>query len=604
MARMLREPAIRPSPLLIAVAGATALTVFAFDAFTPYQVAVAVLYVVVVQIVAATGSLRLTAISGLLCVALTLLALLLTYDPEKAGGALARCSVSLLALVTATVLSLRHLRNSECLREQVHLLNLSHDAIVIYDLDGVVRFWNAGAQALYGWTASDAIGNDFHALTQTRFPGGRQEVYSDLMRDGRWEGELERVHRDGRTLAVASRIALWRDRHGQPIAIMATNNDITERRRTEEELERSQTYLADAQRLSKTGSVLRYANSHEARWSEECYRILDYSPDTPPSLDLVLQRTHPEDIELVLAMDQAIRDGKPLIDGTHRLLMGNGELKHVRFVARLKSAPGHRQPEYVGALMDITAVVAAQEALQRSMSELAHVMRLTTLGGLATTIAHEVTQPLAAIVTCGDSAVCWLDRPEPDVLEALISIRQMIHDAQRSTDIVRQIRAMAQRRTPQSVAVSINALVNDALRLVGRECRSAHVSLSVDLPQRDVVVRGDPVQLQQVLVNLLMNAIQAMAEVSDRPRRLQVWSGSCVQGHVLVSVLDNGPGFREEDVSRIFSAFYTTKDSGLGMGLSICRSIIDAHGGRIWAEPGSPGAHFYIELRCSNEGES
>ncbi|RZT39504.1 PAS domain-containing sensor histidine kinase [Cupriavidus agavae] len=588
---------------MLALAVAIALAVFSFDAFTRYQVAVAVLYVLVVQLVAVSGSARLTVLASLACVALTLLAFVLTHEPASTVGALGRCMVSLLAIAAATALSMRHLRTDRRMREQIELLNLSHDAIVIYDMRGVVTFWNRGAESLYGWQAAQAVGRDFHALTDTRFPQPDEAVYETLSRQGRWEGEVERRHRDGRDLIVASRIALWRDQRGHAIALMATNNDITERRRAEIELARNEAFLADAQRLSKTGSVLRYADSYEMNWSDEAFRVLGFGTEEIPSFDRVLQRTHPEDLPIVQGMDAAIRRGEPVIDGKHRLLMPDGEVKHVHFVARLNNRPGHRA-EYVGALMDISAAVAAQEALQRSLTELAHVSRLTTLGGLATTVAHEVTQPIAAIVTCGDSALRWLDRPDPDVAEARQSVEQMIRDAQRASEIVRQIRGMAQKREPQWAPVAVNTLVRESLSLLARECATHQVQPDVQLSDEEWIVPGDPVQLQQVLVNLLVNAMQAMDDAGSNPRVLRVGTARADASHVRIVVSDTGPGFAGGDAERIFRAFHTTKKDGVGMGLSICRSIVEAHGGQIWATSGNPGASFHVELPLRNEGES
>lgn len=591
------------APLPIVLAGLIAVAIFLVDAFTPYQIAVAVLYVLVVQLVAASGSYGATVAASVICAALTLTAYALVHDLGQMWGAIGRCLVSLLALAAATALSLRHLRTAHRMHEQIQLLNLSHDAIVICDLKGTITFWNDGAEALYGWPARMAVGQAFHTLTDTRFPQGREPGFDTLLADGMWEGEVQRRHRDGRALIVASRIALWRDGRGRPIAIMATNNDITERRRTEIELARSEAFLADAQRLSRTGSVLRYADSTEMEWSVESYRILGYGTDETPSFERVLKRTHPDDLELVKGMDEAIRHGEPFIDGKHRLVMADGEVKHVRFVARLNARHGKRS-EYVGALMDITSAVAAQEALQRSMAELAHVSRLTTVGGLATTIAHEVTQPLAAIVTCGDSVARWLDRPDPNVAEARQSIEQMIRDARRASDIVKHIRSMAQRREPKWACLQVNALVRDTLSLLGRECASRQVQVEAQLDARELPVHGDPVQLQQVLVNLLVNAVQAMGEVVERPRVLRVSTALTEEARARIVVSDTGHGFADGDLERIFRAFYTTKENGVGMGLSICRSIVEAHGGQIWATPAGPGASFHVELPLMGEGES
>ncbi|MNY11563.1 Sensor histidine kinase TmoS [compost metagenome] len=221
---------------------------------------------------------------------------------------------------------------------------------------------------------------------------------------------------------------------------------------------------------------------------------------------------------------------------------------------------------------------------------------MTTLGELAASIAHEVTQPIAAIVTCGDSALRWLNRPQPDVGEATQSIDQMIRDARRSSDIIRQIRSMAQKRDPVYAETALDSLVRESIELMRRELQDHHVESVIDLTLPDAMICGDRVQLQQVLINLLMNAVQAM-EGAGRPRRLWVNTALAESRQVQVTVRDAGKGIAPEDADRLFSAFFTTKAEGMGMGLSICRSIVEAHGGRIWADsPPEGGAAFHIML--------
>lgn len=715
------EPMRHDPRVLYVLAAAVALVVFLIDAFTPLDIAIAVLYVVVVLLVASTSSRPAAILTSWGCVALTVIAFAMSHDEHYSGGPVARCLVSLLAIATASVLALRNQKSTATLQEQLQLLDLTHDAIVVYDMNDLITFWNQGAEQLYGWTTQQAIGQPVHELTQTRSSVSLDEIRRELLRSGRWQGELQHVRNDGTTVVISSRWALWRDAKGKPRAVLATNNDITvrkqmegelrrqkdelratidaipgmvwssssdgrlvfinrrwnelgvtcvendgdiwrsivhpddcgamqhawheaiatgapfesvsrirhsdgvyrwmhigaeplrdsagkilrwygvntdieERKQAEQALARSEAFLSDAQRLSSTGSIATKLPGGEMWWSDETYRIFDYSKDVAPSFQLILARAHPEDIALMRQAYQQSLAGVPLIDLEHRLAMPDGSVKHVHYVARL-AAPQSANPEYVGALMDVTERRAAQEALDRSTAELAHVTRVTMLGELAASIAHEVTQPLAAIATCGDAALRWLNRPQPDLKEVGQSINQMIHDARRASDVIRQIRSMAQKRDPSHAVLDLNAIVRESIELVRRELDAHRVEVDADYASPPPSVCADRVQLQQVVINLVMNGVQAMSGITGRPRELRIRTRCFDARHALVVVEDSGTGISEENAGRLFNAFFTTKAEGMGMGLSICRSIVEAHGGRIWAESqGGKGAVMQFVL--------
>lgn len=577
------EPLRHDARVLSVLAAAIALVVFLIDALTPLDIAIAVLYVVVVLLIASIGSRRAAILTAWGCVALTLIAFAMSHDEHYSGGALARCAVSLLAIATTSVLALRNQKSTARLQEQLQLLDLTHDAIVVYDMNDLITFWNHGAEALYGWTAQQAIGQPIHELTQTHASVSLDEIRSELLRSGRWQGELQRVRNDGTAVIISSRWALWRDAKGKPRAVLATNNDITVRKQAEQALERSEAFLSDAQRLSRTGSIATKLPDGAMWWSDETYQIFDYSKHVTPSFQLILERSHPEDIALVSHAYQQSLAGAPFVDLEHRLAMPDGSVKYVHYVAHL-AASESAHPEYVGALMDVTEGRVAQEALDRSTAELAHVTRVTMLGELAASIAHEVTQPLAAIVTCGDAALRWMNRPQIDLNEVGQSINQMIRDARRASDVIRQIRAMAQKRDPSQAILDLNAIVRESIELVRRELDGHRVEVDADYASPPPRVCADRVQLQQVIINLVMNGVQAMSGITGRPRELRIRTRRFDARHAQVIVEDSGTGISEENAGRLFNAFFTTKAEGMGMGLSICRSIVEAHGGRIWAE--------------------
>ena len=691
------------------LAAVIALAVFAIDAFTMIDIAVAVLYVTVVLLVASAGSRAATANVAWVCVALTMLGFIVSHNGHYSDGSVARCVVSLLAISITSMLALRNQASNEILHKQLEMLDLTHDAILVYDMDDRITFWNQGAERLYGWTAQEAMGQPLHELTQTRSSAMPvDEIRRETVLRGDWHGELQRTRKDGEAVFISSRCTLWRDDKGKPLAILATSNDITarkcmeaelqrqqdelratidaipgmvwssskakcpdyinrrwneyavnlagkegdiwrsivhpddypsmqatwrdavarggavemtvrirrkdgvyrwmhigaeplrdangdivrwygvntdieEHKQTQQALERSEAFLSDAQRLSRTGSIATRLPECDMWWSEETYRIFDVPRDVTPDVDLIAARTHPDDIGEVRRTHERTLAGKPHIDSAFRLLMPDGSVKHVHYVAHL-SAPAAGKQEYVGALMDITDRVAAQQALDRSTAELAHITRVTMLGEMAASIAHEVTQPLAAIVTAGDAATRWLNRPRPDLGEVGLSIGNMTRDAKRATEIIRQIRAMAQKRDPSPAPLDLNALAREAVDLLRRELEAHAIEVETDNLHHVLRVCVDRVQIQQVIINLMMNAVQAMSSVTDRARRLRIVTHPFDDGHAQLRVEDSGTGISEENSRRLFNPFFTTRKEGMGIGLSICRSIVEAHGGRIWAE--------------------
>lgn len=231
---------------------------------------------------------------------------------------------------------------------------------------------------------------------------------------------------------------------------------------------------------------------------------------------------------------------------------------------------------------DLTDHMVAVETPQKAQAELAHVTRITTLGELAASIAHEVNQPLAAMVADAQASINWLAAAEPDLKQVRDALSSIVNDGHRAADVIHRIRQLAKKTAPLREAVVINDLISDMLPLLRPEVRRHDVSLRLDLAPNLRPVQGDRVQLQQVLINLVMNGVEAMMTISDRPRDMVIRSRPH-DAAVLVAVEDAGVGLDETSLAQLFDAFFTTKQGGLGMGLSISRSIIEAHGGRLWA---------------------
>jgi predicted ATPase/signal transduction histidine kinase len=360
------------------------------------------------------------------------------------------------------------------------------------------------------------------------------------------------------------------------------------------ELRWSEALLSEAQHLSSTGSFLWRVATDEIIWSAETRRIFQFDPAAPLTLELIGSRFHPEDVPVLAEMVALARGPGTDLDHEFRLQMPDGSLKHLHLVAHASRAK-EQQLEYIGAIQDITAGRLSEEALGKARADLAHVARVTSLGALAASIAHEVNQPLAAVVTNANACLRFLNRATPDLDEARDAIRSIIRDGHRGSEVIERIRALVKKEQPSRTRVDINETVGNMVRLAPFGSHGA--DLQMELMEQLPCVLADRVQLQQVLLNLMVNAIDAMKTISDRPRILRVGTKRHDGNTVLVSVQDSGIGIEPNAMEQLFDTFYTTKRDGMGMGLSISQSIIESHGGRLWANCNDgPGATFYFTL--------
>jgi C4-dicarboxylate-specific signal transduction histidine kinase len=363
-----------------------------------------------------------------------------------------------------------------------------------------------------------------------------------------------------------------------------------------EDLRRSQAYLAEAERLSHTGSFGWRISTGEIVWSEETSRIFQYDRATTPTVERVLQRVHPEDAPLVKqTIDGASRDAEDF-DHAYRLVMPDGSVKHVHVVAHAMD-DGAGGIEYVGAVMDITAEQRAEEAMRRAQEDLAHVSRVTTMGEMAASIAHEVDQPLSGVVINANACLRFLAGESPNLDEVRDGLRAIARDGRRASEVTARVRTLARRMPSEKQPLDINAVVGEVVALAEGETRRIRARVRTELAAHLPRVPGDPVLLQQVVLNLLLNGLDAMSAVDDRPRELIIRTEAEAAGHVRVAVRDSGRGIDPEHASRMFDAFHSTKRGGLGMGLSISRTIIETHGGRLWAVLNDgPGTTFYFTV--------
>jgi len=379
--------------------------------------------------------------------------------------------------------------------------------------------------------------------------------------------------------------------------------DVTAAKQAEEALRRSESYLAEAQRLTHMGSwVWRVMGREALHLSEEWYRIYGFDPeDGIPTWEQRLQRIHPEDrAKWQGAIDRAI-DEKGDYEVEVRILLPDGTVKYLHTVGHPVLNASGELMQFVGSSMEISERKRTEEALREAQADLARVSRVTTMGELTASLAHEVNQPIAAAVTNANTCLRWLARDHPDVEEARAAASRIVKDATRAADIVSRIRLLFKKGAAQRELVDVNEVVREMIVLLRGEATRHNILVRTELAAELPAVMGDRVQLQQVLMNLMINGMDAMKDV-DRARELAVKSQKAENEQVLVCVSDTGVGLPVQQADQIFKAFFTTKPQGTGMGLSISRSIIETHGGRLWATDHSPcGASFCFSLPTKAE---
>src|ERR1700757_2808775 len=376
--------------------------------------------------------------------------------------------------------------------------------------------------------------------------------------------------------------------------------DIDDRKRAEDQVEQSYLRLTEAQRLSKTGSFITDLVADEHNWSEETFRIFDFDPATKVTVQRIREIIHPEDLPSFDAMIARAMTGVD-VDFVFRILTSRSTVKHIRGMARIMvQNPG--RPLFIGALQDITESKVAEQPLDKARSELTHVARVTTLNALTASIAHEINQPLASLVTNASICLRRLNADPPNVDGARETVQRTIRDANRASDVITRLRALFSKKEFTLETLDLNELIREVIALSLSDLQRNQVILRSELAEDLPPIIGDRVQLQQVALNLLRNASDAMVGVEDRPRQLLVRTQREEDDRVRLSVQDAGCGVNPEDFEKLFEAFYTTKSGGMGIGLSVSRSIIEKHQGRLWAEPNDgPGTTFSFSIPCGPE---
>ena len=381
---------------------------------------------------------------------------------------------------------------------------------------------------------------------------------------------------------------------GETDEFVGTVMDVTAAKRSEEALQRSEAYLAEAQRLTHTGSWAFNATT-PLYWSEENFRIWGFDPQQGlPDRGMILQRIHPEDRGRLEDVRNALRERKDY-DVELRIVLPDGAVRYIHALGHPVFSSSGELVEVVGTNMDVTERKFAEEALRQAQADLAHVNRVTTMGELTASLAHEIKQPIAAAVTNAKTCLRWLRRDCPNLEEAGEAASRMVEDVTRATDIISSISMQFKKGVPQRELVDVNELIREMIVLLRGEANRHSISIRTELGEALPKVMADRVRLQQVFMNLMLNGIDAMKGTAARGE-LTIKS-EARDRQLLISVSDTGVGFTPEQAERIFQTFFTTKDNGTGMGLPISRSIIESHGGRLWASGASgKGATFQFTL--------
>jgi PAS domain S-box-containing protein len=404
------------------------------------------------------------------------------------------------------------------------------------------------------------------------------------------DGSVKHVHVVARALS---------DESGS-IEFVGAVMDVTAAKQVEQTLRESEAYLAEAQRLSHTGSWASTPAMGEIRFlSEECYRVLGFDPHGGRQrYETFFQRIHPDDQAKARETVETAGRGKAEFELDYRIIHPGGEIRDIHVVGHPVFSPSGDLVEFVGTVIDITERKQAEEErerLRQAHADLAHINRVTTMGELTASLAHEIKQPISAAVTDARTCLRWLTRDDPDIAEAREAAARIVKDVMHAADIINSISLLFKKGTLQREVVDVNELIREMIVLLRNEAARYSISIHSDLAEDIPRVMADRIQLQQVFMNLMLNGIDAMKDLSTA-RELTIRSQRVQDGQLMISVSDTGIGLPKQP-EQIFSAFFTTKAHGTGMGLPISRSIIESHGGRLWATSNSErGASFHFSL--------
>ncbi|MGC2538305.1 MAG: PAS domain S-box protein [Candidatus Sulfotelmatobacter sp.] len=468
--------------------------------------------------------------------------------------------------------------------------------------DGSNAFANRRWREYTGLSLEDTAGSGWQSVVHPEDVERHVEKWRASVATGEpFEDETRFRSSDGEFRWFLVRAVPLRDDHGNILKWYGKLTDIEDHKQAEQALRRSEAYLAEAQRLSHTGSWAYKADAGDwvvRYWSEENFRIWSFDPlKGLPTTEMVRQRIHPEDRERAIAVGARGLSAETDYRSEFRIVLPDGRVRHILSLGHSVFRVNESHIQMVGTHVDMTERKHAEEALRQAQAALAHVTRLTTMGEMTASIAHEVNQPLSGIVSNGSACLRWLAGDSPNLEEARDAARRIVRDGKRAGEVIARIRGLAKKGGMPTGKLDINQTIREILVLVGDEVKGKGVIVRTQFADDLASVLGDRVQLQQVVLNLIMNGIEAMSGVEGRPRELVITTRNVEDGQVRVAIQDSGTGLEPQNLEKIFDAFYTTKPAGLGLGLSVSRSIVQKHGGRLWATANDgPGTTFQFTV--------
>jgi len=472
--------------------------------------------------------------------------------------------------------------------------------IVMWNLEGVITGANDAFLRIVQYDREDIASGRvrWRDLTPAEWRGHDERGVADLKATGIFQPfEKEYFRKDGSRVPVLLGGALFEGSGNEGVAFVL---DLSDQKRAERALRRSETFLAEGQRLGQIGSFSWRVATDEVTWSDQLYRIYELEVGVPVTLELIGTRVHPEDMSLLekMKMVYQAQGGANSFEWQYRLMMPDHSIKYLHAVAR-GTRDENGEVEYVAAVQDVTARRVSEEALDKARAEFTHVARVTSLGVLTASIAHELNQPLSGIITNANTCLRMLAGDPPDVDGARETARRTIRDGNRASEVIARLRALFTKKESTTEPVDLNEAIREVIALSSSELQRNQVVIQSELADDQPTVTGDRIQLQQVIVNLLRNASDAMLGVHDRPRQLLIRTEREDGDRVRIMVRDSGVGLDRQGMDKLFDAFYTTKRDGMGIGLSVSRSIVERHRGRLWAEPNDgPGATFSVSIPC------
>jgi PAS domain S-box-containing protein len=467
--------------------------------------------------------------------------------------------------------------------------------IAMWNLEGVITDANDAFLRMVQYDREDVASGRVRwtDLTPAEWRGPDGQALVSLKATGIFQPfEKEYFRKDGSRVPVLLGGALFEGSGNEGLAFVL---DLSEQKQAARALRRSEAFLAEGQRLSQTGSFSWRVATDEVTWSEQLYRIYEFEVGVPVTLEFIRTRVHPEDVSLLETMVEQARSGRNDFELLYRLMMPDGSIKYL--FAIVHATQDHAELEYIGAVQDVTARRLSDEARDEARAELAHVARMMSLGALAASIAHELNQPLCGIIANASTCLRMLEADPPDVDGAGETAKRTIRDGSRASEVITRLRALFSKRKFTLESVDLNEATREVIALSLSELQRNRVVLQSELADDLPTITGDRIQLQQVVLNLLRNASDAMVDVYDRPRQLLIRTERENADRVRLTVRDAGVGLDRPSMDKAFDAFYTTKSGGMGIGLSVSRSIIEKHEGHLWAaQNDGPGATFSFAI--------